>query len=147
MLTMSNGSELHDEIANWRNCLTGGAPTVRVRVVRLSPKDWCGRRISGTVGTYDFLIDEEVVKAEHGGGVYQIVVSAPDETGRYKYAKGGSAVIKIAGDPMVRGDEAASDTRHQRSLLKEEIERAISRRYERRLSSLESRLRRLEASS
>ena len=134
--------DVDEEIQNWKAMMDGG-PSIRVQVIRVHPSEWAGRKISGTIDTYDELPDVETLRADHGGGHFRCIVKRPDATGRFIYARGGHVVVKIAGDPIVPINAPLATSKPQRDMLRREIENAVTALIEDRLRAVEVELRRM----
>lgn len=86
-------------VADWLACF--GGDDVRAVLKRDTPTVWDGIPIKGTICTYNELISEEEIQAQHGGGKYQLKVMVPRENGGYEYA--GATTFMISGEPRVAG--------------------------------------------
>jgi hypothetical protein len=86
------------EIYGWLSELGSGSP-IEVILKRITPPEWQGMYIEGTICTYDEPINEEMVKMVHGGGKYQAVVRKVRPNGQKVYA--GARTFKIAGHPKI----------------------------------------------
>ena len=86
-------------VADWLACF--GGDDVRAVLKRDTPTVWDGIPIKGTICTYNELISEEEIQAQHGGGKYQLKVMVPRENGGYEYA--GATTFMISGAPRVAG--------------------------------------------
>ena len=73
--------------------------SIRVTVVRETPKMWKGRNIEGTLETFDEPISEDEIRELYGGGKYKLRIQTPNAKGSYVYAA--HRTLKIAGDPKL----------------------------------------------
>jgi hypothetical protein len=79
---------------------------VRVAVKRLKPEDMTIRgtkvNIAGHLKTYEDVLDEDRIKAEHGGGTYELILKVPNEKGSFVFKK--SRTVRISGQPLPPDD-------------------------------------------
>jgi len=75
-----------------------------VGVSRLQPKVYPdGTPAEGILDNHNRVIDESDIKAMYGGGTYRLRVAVADSGGTYKFIKGGSRTVRIAGPPKQNG--------------------------------------------
>lgn len=77
---------------------SAGQP-VELRLERKKPEIWLGKNIYGHAKTYNEVIGVEDIKAEFGGGKYELKISLPNAKGHMGFRK--TRVINIAGDPIL----------------------------------------------
>ncbi len=134
--------EIDADIRRWKATL-GGASSVRVQVIRVTPEEWAGRKIGGTIGHYDELPEVETIRDDFGGGTYRLVVKRPNRSGRLVYARGGCTTVKITGDPLMPANAPPAESRARRDLVRNEIEAVVNGLVEHRLRDVENEMERM----
>lgn len=76
--------------------------SIKLSLIRTRPDFWDGRQVSGHLGSFDELLDEDAIAERFGGGTFQVKVQKILPSGKYQYA--GARTIKVAGDPKVTGE-------------------------------------------
>jgi len=89
-------------VSDWLSALrsTGGA--FKTQIFRIRPATWLGRNIKGLIDTTHDMVHEEDLKAQYGGGTYELRVNKRNEQGTYVYFA--QTTFDIAGDPIVPRD-------------------------------------------
>jgi hypothetical protein len=87
------------DLRGWLSSL--GVQDIQVKVIRKSPRTYKGVNVEGTLQTYSEFIDEDVIREEHGGGVFSIVVYQRHNNGALRLFQ--TRMVKIAGPPKVDG--------------------------------------------
>ncbi len=100
---MKQAREKEDEgIASWLGTLAADA-AIRVQVKRVEPKEFLDpatgqvKMVGGALKRYDRVIDEEEIQRNHGGGLFQLVITKANPRGQFQYLT--SRTLEIAGDP------------------------------------------------
>lgn len=72
-----------------------------VAVKRVQPQAWHGRSIVGYIATYAHEVDEEFIRENHGGGVYDLVIRGPNQRSGHSNGFLDGCRVKISGDPII----------------------------------------------
>lgn len=81
-----------------------GVQFTAIKIYRLEPKIWKNRKIEGYLDTSTVALDEDDIKQRYGGGKYSLAV-----VGSNGKPVGTPAMLDIAGDPLVAGQDTGQD--------------------------------------
>ena len=108
-----------------------GESSIRVTVIRETPKIWKGRPIEGTLETFDEPVSETEIRDHFGGGKYRLKILTPNKKGSFRYAA--HRTVKIAGDPKLDHlAEAETPTKAAPNVVRETLrlsERMVDRAH------------------
>ncbi len=76
-----------------------GHQEMKFRVTRMSPKFHKGVLTKGFIANYEEPVYEDVIREQHGGGVYQIAVTNKRANGQWKYFT--TRTVEIPGHPRI----------------------------------------------
>ena len=101
-----------DDLADMINRYDWESGEYDALLIRQQPQTWKHRNVHGYIASFTHPVDEDFIRGNFGGGVYDIRIRGPHpRTGKKGFLTGGR--VKISGDPVISPLEKDLDGRDE----------------------------------